>query len=380
MRIRKDCRRYLIFLAVLVPSTLLSSAAIGDKHLDRLEARAESGSVKDQLELARAYMFGRGVIRDEKIAAKWYEKAANFGDTQAQRTIAYLYEMGFGVPRDPVRASRWLERAMAGGSLDAKVDLALKYLHGSGVKRDLPLALDWLRAAAFKGHGRAATDLGDMYHLGIGLPADDANARHWYELGVRRKDPLAQYRLGVLLCKAESDRPSLARAAALLRKASAAGVVRAKYSLGLLLNKKPDLASSAGEQEAVLKVAAKAGVWKASHLLGRIALSDKTAQPGSKRAFFWFEVASLQGREDAGLATRPYLEQLKKELTLADANELASLAESWFKHFSAPVQIVLSTHDNSGSQFSYALAPPVAGFENGKIVVMPTENGPATPF
>ena len=68
--------------------------------------------------------------RNEKLAAYWYEKAANSGDPVAQKQIGYFYQVGIGVPRDPVRAVRWFERAVSGGLVEAKVNLGVVFLWG----------------------------------------------------------------------------------------------------------------------------------------------------------------------------------------------------------------------------------------------------------
>jgi hypothetical protein len=47
--------------------------------IPRIQAEAEKGSVQQEIELGAAYLMGRGVERNEKQAAYWYEKAANSG-------------------------------------------------------------------------------------------------------------------------------------------------------------------------------------------------------------------------------------------------------------------------------------------------------------
>jgi TPR repeat protein len=54
----------------------------------------EPGSIQQQIELAAAYLTGRGVNRDEKMGAYWYEKAAAAGQPRAQEQIGYFYQIG----------------------------------------------------------------------------------------------------------------------------------------------------------------------------------------------------------------------------------------------------------------------------------------------
>ena len=88
-----------------------------DLDIPRLQVEAQRGSIKEEVELGAAYFAGRGVPQDEKLAAYWFEKAANAGDPGAQKEMGYFYDVGIGVKRDPAQAMRWYQRAVAGGLL-----------------------------------------------------------------------------------------------------------------------------------------------------------------------------------------------------------------------------------------------------------------------
>ncbi len=57
--------------------------------------------------LARMYADGQGVPKDAKIAAQWYQKAAEQGVADAQYRLGALYEAGEGVPSDMEYAYGW---------------------------------------------------------------------------------------------------------------------------------------------------------------------------------------------------------------------------------------------------------------------------------
>ena len=103
-----------------------------DPDIPRIQVGAERGSIQQQIELAAAYLAGRGVPRDEAQAAYWYEKAANAGDPGAQQQIGFFYQAGIGVKRDPARAAQWFGRAVSGGLISAKVNLGVAYVWGLG--------------------------------------------------------------------------------------------------------------------------------------------------------------------------------------------------------------------------------------------------------
>lgn len=88
--------------------------------------KAESGSVKDQVGLARRYYNGDGVTKDDAKAAEWYQKAAEQGSDFAQYTLGAMYEKGEGVPKDAAKAQEWWKKAAAQGHGAAKE--ALKHL------------------------------------------------------------------------------------------------------------------------------------------------------------------------------------------------------------------------------------------------------------
>src|SRR6202008_5000213 len=88
---------------------LPQSAFAREAYITRIQSRAGPGPVAQEMELGAAYLAGRGVPRDEKKAAYWYEKAANAGDPGAQQQIGYFYQAGIGVGRDPARAAQWFE-------------------------------------------------------------------------------------------------------------------------------------------------------------------------------------------------------------------------------------------------------------------------------
>src|SRR5215831_1008943 len=65
-----------------------------DADLPDVRTAAEHGHVHDQIALGNAYLSGRGVNQDFKLAAYWYEKAAGAGDPLAQNEIGYFYQVG----------------------------------------------------------------------------------------------------------------------------------------------------------------------------------------------------------------------------------------------------------------------------------------------
>lgn len=61
------------------------------------------------------YFYGKGVRRDDSLAAIWFYKAARKGNASAQLAFGSLHIRGAGVRRDLVTAYMWLTLAVESG-------------------------------------------------------------------------------------------------------------------------------------------------------------------------------------------------------------------------------------------------------------------------
>jgi hypothetical protein len=75
--------------------------------LNALRAKAESGSVKAQTQLADFFIGSD----DFTNAVVWYRKAAEQGDVTAQLSLASLLMAGRGAAKNPQEAAKWLRAA-----------------------------------------------------------------------------------------------------------------------------------------------------------------------------------------------------------------------------------------------------------------------------
>jgi TPR repeat protein len=108
--------------------------------------RAERGDPDAELQMGLRYADGNGVIKNEKEAAKWFEKAARSNLAEAQ----YRY--------------------------------GLALLEGRGVVQDYKSAFNWIQRPALHGHAEAQLKLGELYRYGTGTPTDKARAYLWFNL------------------------------------------------------------------------------------------------------------------------------------------------------------------------------------------------------
>ena len=344
-----------------------------EPDIPRIDAGGGGGSVSKEIEMGAAYLAGRGVERNEKQAAYWYEKAADSGDPAAQEEIGYFYQAGIGVERDPVRAAKWFERAVAGGLISAKVNLGVAYVWGLGVRKDPVFAVQLFREAAQKGSGMGACYLGDMYYFGIGVAKSEDDAKHWFEVGSKRHNIPAKIDLALLLLS-HPDQAGRDRALHLLREASDGGSVAAKHQLGLEMIHTLQAGHSAPEAIKLLEEASFDGYWKSSAALGVLLRDGKGTESDKKEAYYRFRVASLQGGEKAASVLANDIQSLSTELGPEQVQELDRRANDWTQKHNRSLEYVNLHNDYANSFPAFALGKSQADMHAGLLVEAPGAN------
>ncbi len=366
MRTRiSDYRQFAIsafaFLGFLALASKVLASTNGEPVIPTMRSVPEPRSVEQEIKLANDYFAGRGVVRDFKQSAYWFEMAAKQGDPQAQMQIGYFYDAGIGVPRDPELAAHWYQLAASGGLATAKVNLGILYFWGMGVKKNEQLAIQLFREAAKHRSGLADCYLGDLYYLGEGVPRDADAAEQWFVKGAERHNPQAEYNLGLLFFDRPDHMHDIRKAVTLWRESSAAGYVPAMYSLGLLLARNPGFSKSPDEAITLLNDSANAGTWKSSAVLGVLARDGQAAPQDSGAAYYHFRVAVLQGGEDAKKRVENDIRKLSSSLGPERTAALDSQAENWYQQHQIALEFVYRTGKNRTRFPDYALANP----ENG---------------
>jgi len=327
-------------------------------------------SIQQEIQLGNNYLSGHGVTRDDKQAAYWYEKAAEAGDPWAEKQIGFFYQSGIGVPVDPVRAVHWYQLAAASGLVSAKTNLGVAYLWGTGVSKDISLAKQLFMDAAEKGDGRAATYLGNMYCLGIVVTRDMVACEHWYTVGAKRHDPLAEFDLGTLF-SAEDHSRDFDKAAKWFRKSIADGYVPAMHSLALLLETHPELAKSDREFLQLFEEASAYGQWKATQALGIVYLEGKLTPRDPRTAYYYLDLAALQGGADAPQQILSgMLAKLSAETGSEDASRQEAAARGWYRQHPERIELLLNDHARDKVP-GLAIATPAAGVHAGQIIAAP---------
>ena len=172
-------------------------ATTSEEDVQLTREAAEQGVAVAQYVLGVMYASGRGVARDDALAAQWYRRAADEGDSRAQHNLALMYTTGQGVQQDDAEAVRWFRRAAEQGVPEAQNNLAAMYARGRGVPRDDVEAVQWYRNAAAQGSPRAQHSLGQMYAAGHGVPPDMGEAVRLNRLAAEQGHRSAQNTMGL---------------------------------------------------------------------------------------------------------------------------------------------------------------------------------------
>jgi localization factor PodJL len=173
--------------------------------LDRLTQLAEAGNPAAETVVGLKYLDGDGVPADDKLAAKWLEKAAEAGQAVAQYRLGTIYERGRGVPADAAKADHWYEAAANQGNRKAMHNLAVAYAQGAGVKRDFIEAARWFSKAASLGLSDSQFNLAVLYERGLGVPQSLIDAFKWYAIAAAQGDAESRQRVEAISTQLSAD-------------------------------------------------------------------------------------------------------------------------------------------------------------------------------
>ncbi|HEY4379490.1 MAG TPA: tetratricopeptide repeat protein [Acidobacteriaceae bacterium] len=320
-----------VFGPILLLLGLAGQSGATIKDFPRIEARAGQGFLKEELELATAYFTGDGVVQDAKLAAYWYEKAAEGGSPEAQNQVGYFYEIGLGVPANPERALHWYRLSAASGLSDAALNLGVLYALGLGVQKDPAVAAEYFQEAARKGNGTGATYMGTLEYFGIGMQMDRVAAERWYVIGQKLHDPLSAYNLGTLYSTVPDHRHDVARAERYLRESSEGGYVPAMHSLAVLLLHHPELGRTPEEALDLLNIAANVGYWRSSLVLGVLLRDGRGVPADNTAAYYHFHVAIQQGGAEVEHILQYDTGKLAAVLGSEQSAKTQAVASLWFQ-------------------------------------------------
>ena len=136
-----------------------------------LRMAAEKGHTRAQFRLGEFHRMGfncysdevTGEARDKAEAEKWIRIAADQGLAEAQHLLARCYLDGIVMPKNNQEGLRWLNKSVEQGCAEAQYFLARLYMSGSIVPQDYHEAIRWLCKAAEQNHPFANFEIAECY-------------------------------------------------------------------------------------------------------------------------------------------------------------------------------------------------------------------------
>lgn len=197
---------------------------------------AKRGNPAAQNEAGNCYLFGTGVARDEKKAAKWFKKAATAEYAPALVNYGERLVLGVGTKKDVDRGIYCYVQAAAAGNQDGVVMLA-QCFNQEEFSENIGNALARFREKNGEKYAQICYRLARCYEEGTGVDADLPAAMIWYKAAADEGYDEAQFRMGVILLKGTDTVPADKETAVMRLKQAAqqrhADAARVLLALGI---------------------------------------------------------------------------------------------------------------------------------------------------
>ncbi|EXX72976.1 Skt5p [Rhizophagus irregularis DAOM 197198w] len=166
-----------------------------DKAFNLFINASEKNHTLAQLFVGSCYERGHGTIKNEKLAYKYYEKAANNGSIDAVYNLSILCKDGIGVEKDYNKAFELFKQSAEEEHIMGLMMLGYCYDEGIGTKIDKQKAFESYQNAANLGQDVAQNNLAVLYEEGDGIAKDIDKAIYWYEKSAKQGYELAKNKL-----------------------------------------------------------------------------------------------------------------------------------------------------------------------------------------
>jgi TPR repeat protein len=333
----------------------------------------EQGDAKAQYTLGVMYENGQSVVKDQAIAAEWYQKAANQNHAQAQSALGVMYYLGRSVVKNETTAVEWYKKAADQGDARAQNNLGWMYANGKGVVKNETTAAEWYKKSAEQGYEKAKVNLaliqtttqqqtvenessnlvtltipkiiieknnaftefektklaaeqglviaqyylGRMYANGEGVVKNDAIAVEWYTKAAEQGDAKAQNSLAYMYAKGLGVIKNERTAVEWYQKAADQGNAGAQFNLGVMYANGRGVIKNERTAVEWYQKAAEQGFAQAQYNLGVMYANGQGVVKSERTAVEWWTKAAEQG-----------VAQAQKNLGMAYANGLGGVIKN----------------------------------------------------
>jgi len=156
----------------------LAHKSINEEYLKRLKKRVEANDPIAIYNTGNYYRDGRnGFPQDYTKALELFHRAAELGQAEAYCNIGYLFEHGRGVERDSKKAAHYYELAAMRGDVKARHNLGVSEEKTGNMDR----AIKHYTIAAKSGHSNSLIYIQDLYKDGHATKEDYTKALKLYQ-------------------------------------------------------------------------------------------------------------------------------------------------------------------------------------------------------
>ncbi|GBB88065.1 hypothetical protein RclHR1_01460015 [Rhizophagus clarus] len=198
---------------------------------------SEQDHVLAQFFVSDCYQNGYGIIKNERLAFKYYEKVANENLSSVQLNIGYCYNNGLGIQKDLQKAFYWYKKAVNNGNITAMYNLGYCYKNGIGIEKDYDKAFELYKQSAEGGYLHGIMMLGCCYDRGIGTKIDRQKAFELYQKSANLGQMVAQYNLALMYENGDGITKDIDKAIYWYKKSAEQGYYLAKNNLKNLIDK-----------------------------------------------------------------------------------------------------------------------------------------------
>lgn len=131
--------------------------------------------------MANCGRFNEFLYEDKEKALDFYKQSSEVGDMYGQYTMARKYLSGDGVERNEEMAVELFKQASEQGLGEAMGQLGICYYYGIGCEQDFNLAVEWLTKGMENNYYADADTLASCYEFGYGVEIDISKAISLYQ-------------------------------------------------------------------------------------------------------------------------------------------------------------------------------------------------------
>jgi TPR repeat protein len=251
-----------------------------------------------QRSLGNMYEDGKGVVKNEMEAIKWYRRAAE-QIPRAKCNLAHMYYEGKGVDKNLTTAFELFSQAAEAGGVCAQTNLGLMHARGERVKKDETEALRLFRQAAEQNYPEAQVWLGNMYQYGLGTQKDLSKALELYLKAADAGNANGQMCLGIMYERGEGVTENDVEAVKWLKKAAEQNIANAQYYLAFMYINATGVEKNTDEAIKLFQKAADVGNAQAQLGLGYMYDQGEGVPENDIEAVKWYRKAAEQGLQAA---------------------------------------------------------------------------------